>query len=176
MTLTTIGNGAVTSVTVVLQVVTLLIVAIAMATMLAHALELPGKLKLPKDEYLAVQKIYYPGFTIGGAAEPLGLILLIALMLLTPPGPSLWLTAGGFLALAAAHATYWLVTHPVNNFWLKDVELKGLGAGFFAFDPLSRRGITADWTVLRNRWEFSHAWRAAFGVASLILVAAAVAV
>jgi hypothetical protein len=162
--------------TVTLQVVTLFVVAIAMATTLAHALELPGKLKLSKDEYLAVQKIYYPGFTVAGAAEPLGLLLLIASMFLTPPGLPLWLMAGAFLALAAAHATYWLVTHPVNNFWLKDVELKGLGGSFFSFDPLSRRGLTDDWTVLRNRWEFSHAWRAAFGVASLILVAAAVAV
>jgi hypothetical protein len=162
--------------TVTLRIVTILIVAIAMATMLAHALELPGKLKLPKDEYLAVQKIYYPGFTIGGAAEPLGLILLVALMLLTPPGLPLWLMAGAFVALAAAHATYWVVTHPVNNFWLKDVELKGFGGRFFAFDPLSRSGVIADWTALRDRWEFSHAVRAAFGVVSLILLAAAVAV
>jgi hypothetical protein len=137
--------------TVTLQIATVLIVAIAMATMLAHALELPGKLRLSKDEYLAVQKIYYPGFTVGGAAEP-------------------------FVALAAAHATYWVVTHPVNNFWLKDVELKSLGGSFFAFDPLSRSGTTDDWTTLRDRWEFSHAWRAAFGVASLTLLAAAVAV
>ena len=54
---------------VTLQVTTLLAVAIAMATALAHALELPGKLRLSKDEYLTVQKIYYPGFTIGGAVS-----------------------------------------------------------------------------------------------------------
>jgi hypothetical protein len=161
--------------TVTLQIVTLLSVAIAMGTMLAHAFELPGKLKLSKDEYLIVQKIYYPGFTIGGAAEPLGLVLLIALMAVTPPGLPFWLTAGAFAALAVAHATYWVVTHPVNNFWLKDIELKGVSGSFFAFDPLSRRGITDDWTALRDRWEFSHAVRAVFGVASLILVAAAVA-
>ena len=159
-----------------LHVGTLILVAIAMALSLAHALELPGKMRLSKDNYLAVQQIYYPGFTIGGAAEPLGLILLIALMLMTPPGPPLWLMAGAFVALAAAHATYWLVTHPVNNFWLKDVELKGLGGSFFALDPFSRSGITDDWTALRNRWEFSHAWRAAFGIASLTLLTAAVAV
>jgi hypothetical protein len=162
--------------TVTLQIATVLIVAIAMATMLAHALELPGKLRLSKDEYLAVQKIYYPGFTVGGAAEPLGLIMLVVLMLMTPAGLPLWLMTGAFVALAATHATYWVVTHPVNNFWLKDVELKGLGGSFFAFDPLSRSGTTDDWTTLRDRWEFSHAWRAAFGVASLTLLAAAVAV
>jgi hypothetical protein len=161
--------------TATLQVVTLLFVAVAMATMLAHALELPGKLKLSKDEYLVVQKIYYPGFTIAGATEPLGLLLLIALMALTPPGLPFWLTAGAFVALAAAHAIYWVLTHPVNNFWLKDVELKVLGGSFFAFDPFSRSGTTDDWTTLRNRWEFSHAVRAVFGVTALILLAAAVA-
>jgi hypothetical protein len=40
--------------------------AVAMALSLAHALEFPGKLRLGKDAYLAVQQIYYPGFTFGG--------------------------------------------------------------------------------------------------------------
>jgi hypothetical protein len=158
-----------------LQVVTLLFVAVAMALTLAHALELPGKMRLSKDEYLTVQPIYYPGFTVGGAAEPLSLLLLIALMLVTPPGPSLWLIAGAFMTLAAAHATYWVLTHPVNNFWLKAVELKGLGGSFFAFGPSDRSGTTSDWTALRDRWEFSHVVRAAFSLASLILLAAAIA-
>jgi Anthrone oxygenase len=160
----------------VLQVVTLVLVAIAMALALAHALELPGKLRLSKDEYLAVQPIYYPGFTIGGAAEPAGLLLILALMLLTPRETPLWLTAGAFAALAAMHAVYWLLTHPVNNFWLKDVERKGLGRSFFAVDPLQGSGdAPADWTKLRDRWEFSHVVRAVLGLASLILLATAVA-
>jgi len=48
-----------------LQILTTLLVAIAMAMALAHALELPGKLRLTKEAYLAIQPIYYPGFTIG---------------------------------------------------------------------------------------------------------------
>jgi hypothetical protein len=51
----------------ILQIVTLLLVAIAMAQSLAHALEFPGKLRLSREQYLAVQPIYYPGFTIGGS-------------------------------------------------------------------------------------------------------------
>jgi hypothetical protein len=157
-----------------LQVVTLLFVAIAMALTLAHALELPGKMRLSKDEYLTVQPIYYPGFTVGGAAEPLSLLLLIALMLATPQGLPLWLTAGAFATLAAAHAIYWLLTHPVNNFWLKDVELKGLGGTFFAVGS-GRGGTTGDWTALRNRWEFSHVVRAVLALTSLVLLTAAIA-
>jgi hypothetical protein len=161
---------------VALEVTTLTLVAIAMAQALAHALELPGKLRLAKDDYLVVQQIYYPGFTIGGAAEPLALLAALALVLLTPPGVSLWLAAGAFVALAAMHATYWAVTHPVNRFWLKDVELKGFSGGFFGFDPLARGNSTDDWTRLRNQWEFSHVVRAAFGLVSFVLLAIAVAV
>ncbi|MGH6841047.1 MAG: DUF1772 domain-containing protein, partial [Methylocella sp.] len=58
-----------------LHVLTVMLVAIAMALALAHALELPGKLRLSKEQYLAIQRIYYPGFTIGGAAEPLALLM-----------------------------------------------------------------------------------------------------
>ena len=40
-----------------------------MALALAHALERPGKMRLSKE--LAIQPIYYPGFTFGGTAEPM---------------------------------------------------------------------------------------------------------
>jgi len=70
----------------VIKIPTVLIVAVAMALALAHALELPGKLRLSKEQYLGVQRIYYPGFTIGAAAEPVGLLLTLVLLLLTPVG------------------------------------------------------------------------------------------
>lgn len=162
---------------VTLQVMTLLVVAVAMATALAHALELPGKLRLSKDDYLAVQTIYYPGFTVAGAAEPAALILLVVLMFVMPAGAAFWLTMGALVALAAAHATYWMLTHPVNGFWLRDVELKGAGATFFAVDLVGRRGASGDdWTSLRDRWESSHVVRAALATASFIMLAAAIAI
>ncbi|HET7883004.1 MAG TPA: hypothetical protein VFL55_19120 [Acetobacteraceae bacterium] len=46
-----------------------------MALSLAHALEVPGKLRLPRETYIAVQQISYPGFTIGGAFGESGAIL-----------------------------------------------------------------------------------------------------
>lgn len=161
-----------------LEVLTVVLVAVAMALSLAHALELPGKLRLAKQQYLAVQPIYYPGFTIGGAAEPLGLIAFVVLLVLTPAGGmAFWLTVAAFAALLAMHATYWMLTHPVNNFWLKDFKPKGIGGSFFAFDPLKRAdGVgQAEWTALRDRWEYSHVVRAGFGLLSLILLVAAVA-
>jgi hypothetical protein len=161
-----------------LQVLAVILVAVAMALALAHALELPGKLRLSKDTYLAIQPIYYPGFTIGGVAEPLGLIALLLLMIATPITTlAFWLTLGAFLTLAAMHAVYWLAVHPVNNFWLKDFHLQGAGAAFFLVDPLRRPGGTSnpDWTALRDQWEYAHLLRAILGLGSLTLLATAVA-
>jgi hypothetical protein len=159
-----------------LEVLTVTLVAVAMALALAHALELPGKMRLSKDQYLAVQPIYYPGFTIGGGAEPLGLLLTLVLLFLTPAGSTaFWLTAGAAASLAAMHAVYWLFTHPVNNFWLKDFKLKGFGGGFFGFGA-SKSGHQQDWTALRDRWEMSHVVRTGLGVLALVLLVTAVAV
>ena len=52
-----------------------------MALALAHALEYPGKRRLDRDTYFKVQAIYYPGFTIGGAGEPLAPITVFAPLL-----------------------------------------------------------------------------------------------
>ena len=60
----------------VLEVVTVFLAAVAMSLALAHALELPGKLRLDKDTYVAVQSIYYPGFTYGGLGEGTGWSLI----------------------------------------------------------------------------------------------------
>jgi hypothetical protein len=123
----------------VLQVLTVIVCAIAMSLALAHSLELPGKMRLSKEQYLGVQTIYYPGFTIGGIAEPVALVLMLVLLLLTPAETAeFWLTAGAFVTLLAMHAAYWLLTHPVNNFWLKDFKLKGIGASFFSFKRLKQ--------------------------------------
>ncbi len=162
-----------------LQVLALVLVSVAMALALAHGLELPGKLRLSQEAYLSTQSIYYPGFTIGGmVGEAGGLMTTLLLVLATPAGTAaFWLTLGAFVVLLAMHAAYWALTHPVNNFWLKDFKLEGASRRFFAFDPLRRQADTrrADWTVLRNRWEFSHVLRAGLGLLALALLATAVA-
>jgi hypothetical protein len=105
-----------------LKIVSVVIVAIAMDMALAHVLELPGKPRLPKEAYLAVQAIYYPGFTFAGATEPLGVVVTTLLALLMPAGSrGFWLTLGACVALVLMHAIYWLLIHPVNHFWIKDV-------------------------------------------------------
>lgn len=164
-----------------LQVVSLLLVAVAMALSLAHALEFPGKLRLDKETYIAVQAIYYPGFTFGGLAEGLSMLAMILLLFLTPVGtPPFWWTLVALLALIAMHATYWIVTHPVNKFWLKDRELSGAGGKFFAFDPMQRSGPSEQdgediWKRARDRWEYSHVVRAVLAVIALVALTVAIA-
>jgi hypothetical protein len=154
-----------------LQALALLLTAITMALALAHALELPGKLRLPKETYFAVQTIYYPGFTIGGLAELLALAALLALVMVMPrSGAPFWLTVSAFAMVFLLHALYWLVTHPVNEFWLKDVKLNHASGRFFGLTAAMR---PLDWTALRDRWEYSHVARAALGVLSLVLLTTA---
>ena len=47
-----------------------MLAAVTMAISLAHAPEFPGKLHLEKEQNFTVQRIYDPGFMIGGIAEP----------------------------------------------------------------------------------------------------------
>ena len=155
-----------------LQVVSMVLVAVAMAQALAHALELPGKMRLGKDTYLAVQQIYYPGFSIGGTAEPVAIIALIALLVMTPYGDSrFWWTLAAFLPLLVMHLIYWVLIHPVNNFWIKDVKLAGLGSAFFS---LFANDPGADWSKARDVWEYSHLMRAVIAMLSLISLAIAI--
>lgn len=155
------------------QIATILLVAVAMASAVGHALELPGKLRLSKDEYLLVQPIYYPGYTIvGGFAEVGGLLATLALALMNWGAPGFALTLAAFLAMTAMHGTYWLVTHPVNNFWLGDRELSRAAKGFFGVGA-ARDAL--DWREARDHWELSHAIRGALSLLALaLLVTAAV--
>ncbi|HEY6366031.1 MAG TPA: anthrone oxygenase family protein [Candidatus Binatia bacterium] len=163
----------------ILQVLTVLLVAVAMALALAHALELPGKMRLSKDAYYAMQPIYYPGFTIGGFAEPAGLILTIILLFFKPLGTAdFWLILAALLGLISMQATYWLFIHPVNKFWLEGQKLSGLSSGFFSFGTSRSRAQNetrpADWTALRDRWEYSHVARAGLALTSLTLLVIAI--
>jgi hypothetical protein len=156
------------------HVFTLLLVAVAMALSLAHALELPGKLRLSREAYIGVQAIYYPGFTFGGAAEPLGIIALIILAwLMRSSGPALWWIVAALVLLAAAHLVYWLFTHPVNGFWLKDTELGQFGSTFFS---LPSGDDARSWTRLRDIWEYSHVARAVLAMGSFLAAAIALAI
>lgn len=164
----------------ILQVLTAILVAVALAMALAHALELPGKMRLTKEAYFAMQPIYYPGFTIGGAVGEFGgLIATLILLLFTPlESAKFWLTLIALLGLIGMQAVYWLLTHPVNQFWLEGEDLSGFSAGFFSFgvNQPQKNKSSINWTDLRNQWEYSHVIRAGFALISLIAIVIALSV
>jgi Domain of unknown function (DUF1772) len=164
----------------VLQVLTVILVAVAMALALAHALEFTGKIRLDKETYYAMQPIYYPGFTIGGGiGEAGGTISTIILLFLTPlGGVDFWLTLVALLGLIGMQAVYWLFTHPVNKFWVGGESLDRFSSSFFSFGAnrsrLGNETRPPDWTELRDRWEYSHVARAGFALLSLIALVIAI--
>lgn len=147
-----------------------MVVSVAMAAAVGHALELPGKMRLSKELYKAVQPIYYPGYTIaGGIGEAGGTVLVIVLLILSPAGSSaFWLTLAALVALICMQAVYWLFTHPISKFWLKDQQLDSFSAGFFSFLTAGRDNRKLSWQQLRSRWEYSHVIRAGFAFLSLL--------
>jgi Domain of unknown function (DUF1772) len=163
-----------------LEVVTILLAAVVVSLTLAHALELPGKMRLPREIYLATQAIYYPGFTIGGIAEPLTPIALLVLLLSMPAGSMrFWLTLLALIAFAAVHIVFWIWVQPINKIWLKDINLGKASAAFFGTKAEAEPAIdgnheTPDWKALRNQWEFGHVIRAGLAMIGLALLAIAV--
>jgi hypothetical protein len=174
----------------VLQILSVLFTAVATTTTVAHALELPGKLRLTRDEYLTVQRIYYPGFTISsGFGEGPAPIVTAILLLFTPAGSKVfWLRLLALFALVGVQGVYWLVTHQVNRYWMRDTleadrgeSREGFASRFFLTDPASRSALKveplpADWTPVRDRWEYSHLARAGLTLVSLIALVTAMAI
>ncbi|MGH3312133.1 MAG: hypothetical protein ACRDP3_16360 [Streptomyces sp.] len=151
-----------------------LLAVVAMTPAVAHVLELPGKLRLSRAEYVVVQRIYYPGFTIAGVGEFASIMVTaLALALTEAGGIDFPLRAVALAALVGMQAVYWLRVHPVNGFWLEGAALDRFSSGFFAFGA-GRRGAgreaRAEWTELRARWEYGHATRAALAVVSVSLL------
>ena len=155
-----------------LRVSSLVLLGVTWALSLAHALEYPGKLRLDHGHYFAAQTIYYPGFTYAGTAEPLAIIVLAVLLVITPAGSSsFWLTVCALVAAVLTHALYWWRTAPVNRVWLKNESLTRNAERFFRRDH--GNGLPSDWVSLRTRWEHSHLYR---GVGATLALASILAI
>jgi hypothetical protein len=156
-------------------------VAVAMALALAHALEYPGKMRLDRATYAAVQPIYYPAFAIGGSiGEGLGVILTFALLLSIPAGTEQfnWVAAS-FASLLAMQAIYWTGAYPVQDFWSGRHPQGMVARRFFGLsavtEGLARKEHESLWPELQQRWEISHIARAFFGFVSVVTISVAVA-
>ena len=120
---------------------------LALVPAAAHAMELPAKTRLARDEYLVAQKLYR-GWQL---VAPVVVLALASTAVLfnhaRTAGPGAAAAAlVALLCVAATQAVFWTFTFPVNRAtqnWTK---------------------APPHWEALRRRWEYSHAASAALNL------------
>ena len=136
--------------------IALLATALALGAALAHALELPNKIYLTKDEYFIVQKAYR-GWSQLGYLLVIELIAMLAVAVLSRHEPRvLWPTIIAIVCLVAAQAVFWTFTYPANvvtDNWT---------------------AVPNQWEDVRTRWEYSHLAGAALQVMAMSALIVAV--
>lgn len=134
----------------IFRFLSLLFVALALAPSMAHLLELPNKIDLPREDYLTVQQIYRGwallGFVVAGALLSTGILTIM----LWNRSRSFAFALVAFLCLVATQAIFWIFTYPANI-------------------------ATQNWTILpdhwldlRRQWEYSHATSAGLNLVAFI--------
>jgi hypothetical protein len=124
--------------------IALLSAALALGAALAHALELPNKIGLERDQYFVVQSIYR-GWDRLAFLLAVEFISILAVIVMSWHEPRVfWAAAIALLCLVAAQAVFWTWTYPAN----------------VATDNWTT--IPDNWETLRSQWEYSHAAGAAF--------------
>lgn len=138
--------------------ITLLSTALALGAALAHVLELPNKMGMPRDQYFVVQTIY-AGWNRLAYLLAIQFVSMIAVIVMSRHEPWVfWPALIAVVCLIAAQVVFWTYTYPANvatNNWTT---------------------IPQNWESLRNQWEYSHAVGAAFQVLAMstLIVAALV--
>ena len=136
------------------QLLALVLTAVALAPAAAHVFELPNKLPLSRDAYLTVQRVYR-GWNRLGILVVAALAATMWLALISEP-PADLAAAIAFTAILMTQVVFWSVTFPVNRLthnWTEAPE---------------------DWERLRDRWEISHAASALLNFIAFVCVAVAI--
>jgi hypothetical protein len=122
----------------VLQLLTVILTALAFVPGGAHLFELPNKIGMSQDDYFAVQSIYR-GWALFGVVifAATGANLLLALMLWRR-SKTYRPTLGAALVLAATLVVFFAWTYPANQ------------------ATANWTVATADWQSLRTQWELTH--------------------
>lgn len=124
--------------------IALLATALALGGALAHALELPNKIGMSRENYFVVQRAYdgWNRLAYLLAVELAGMLSVIWLYRAEPR--VLWPALAALVCLFAAQAIFWIWTFPANQ-------------------------ATSNWTIqpdnwerLRREWEYSHLFGALF--------------
>ena len=101
-------------------------------------------------------------------SEPLSIIAIGALAVLTPPQiTDFWLVVGALLAMLAMQGVFWLMTQPMNKRWMRNAKLEGVSKTFFKAGPSLT--LSDDWQT-SDQWERSHVVRALLSFVALTLL------
>jgi hypothetical protein len=134
----------------VIELAAVLTTALAMAPAMAHALELPNKIRMNREDYLNAQRLYR-GWQFVGIAVIAALIATVLLLRASSSG-KFFSSLLAVLSVLATQLVFWVFTFPVNRRtrnWTHAPE---------------------NWRALRARWEYSHAASAALNVLALVSV------
>lgn len=127
--------------------ITLLLTALLMGTTLCHTMELPAKMLYNAELWATVNKSLYWVFAPPvGAIIEMGAILstIVLTFLVRKHRPAFRLTLIATLCLVVAFFVIWIgFIAPMNA----QIEQWTVGS------------LPADWTQVRNQWEYSHATR-----------------
>lgn len=136
-----------------LRFLTIMLTALSLSAAFAHLLEMLAKLTYNGAQWLGLLQTLYPTYgKVSGVCEigAVVAVLVLVVALRSHRTAFLW-TLLAATCLIATHATFWIWVAPVNA----------------ALVPLSPETLPADWTRLRNQWEFAHAARAILQIVAL---------
>ena len=132
----------------------LMTTTVALGPALAHLLEMPNKLALPRNAYFVVQQIY-AGWSLLGVVLFLQLVSIATVIASAGSDRRLRICAVvALLCLVGAQALFWTFTYPANA-----------ATANWKVQP-------DNWEMLRLHWEYSHAGGAVLqllAMASLIV-------
>lgn len=125
-----------------LRFITILFAVITLSALIAHLLELPGKINLSKENYQLVQSIYQ-GWSWLGIFE-IGAILFTMIWAIIDSRKKriLPFLLMALLCFIVSIAIFFVFTYPANKATINWTDLPD------------------DWQVLQKNWEYSHAARA----------------
>jgi hypothetical protein len=144
------------SLRVIVFIIAFVATLLAVGAALAHALELPRKMGLSKENYFTVQQIYagWDRLAFVLMAQLVSFIVLAWLVRGNPATLSAVIVA--LICLIAAQVVFWMWTFPANK----------------ATDNWTV--IPDNWQALRHNWEYSHLSGAIFQfIGAIALMAAA---
>lgn len=133
-----------------IRFISFLFTVLELGIALAHALELPNKINLSREDYLTVQQIYR-GWALLGIIEVTALLSTLVLTIKVRHGPWVFgLTLAALLCIAVALAVFFIFTYPANQ------------------QTANWTQLPVNWLELRRQWEYSHATRAGLLLIALI--------